>query len=92
MGQFIHEDDIVGQPPFRDPALEEGEQRFPVQAAFGPPDDDEQGPLVPFRVRYADGRRLDYIGMGDRRVLQFDRADPLAPDLITSLLRSVICM
>ena len=43
-------------------------------------------------MRQADHRGLGDIGMAHRRVFELDRADPLAPDLITSLLRSTICM
>jgi hypothetical protein len=47
-------------------------------------------PLVPARMGRPMGR-LRERGMADRGVFQFDRTDPFPPDLITSLVRSVIC-
>ena len=43
--------------------------------------DDEERPLVPFRVLDADHRRLGDVGMADGEVLELDRGDPFAAGL-----------
>ena len=43
--------------------------------------DDQQRPLVPFRMLDADHRRFRHLGMADGEVLQLDRGDPFAARL-----------
>ena len=43
--------------------------------------DDQQRPLVPFRMAHADHRGFGHLGMADRQVLQVDRGDPFAARL-----------
>ena len=90
--QFFDEDDIIGKPPGGDFAGEELQHRRARKILIGFADDDQQRPLLPFRVRGADDG-----GFGDRRMrdggvsMAIDEIHS-PPDLMTSFERSVICM
>ena len=43
--------------------------------------DDQQRPLVPFRMPDADHRGLGHLGMADREVFEVDRGNPFAARL-----------
>src|SRR5579863_8201655 len=75
---FADEHDVVGHPPFGDLAVEEGEQVFLRRALAFLEHDDEQRPLVPFRMVHADYGGFGDFGMTDREVFQFDRGNPFA--------------
>ena len=90
--QSGHEHHVVGQPPFGDARFEEAQHVVALERLAGLDDDQQQRPLLPFRVRDADHR-----GLGDRGwpIAAFSSAIEeihSPPDLITSLERSVICM
>src|SRR6185436_19751505 len=67
---FIDEDDIVGQPPARDTAVEELEDVFLRNRRALADDDARQRPLGPFRVSYADHGGLGHVGVGHDLVLE----------------------
>src|SRR5579862_9910499 len=75
---FPDEHDVVGHPPFGALAVEEGEQVFFRRALAFLEHDDEQRPLVPFRMAHADYGGFGDFGMTDREVFQFDRGYPFA--------------
>ena len=51
---------------------------LPARRAALPRHDDQQRPLLPFRVANTDDGGLLHVGMAHRRVLEVDRADPFA--------------
>jgi len=76
-----NEHDVVRQPPARDVRPQVREHRLAVDRAVGPSRHDEQRPLLPLRMERGHHRGLHHVGMAARRVLERDRADPLAAGL-----------
>src|SRR5215213_9661961 len=88
VGYLIKEDDLIGQPPFGNPAAEMIEDLLSGQLGAGFPDDDQERPLVPFEMRQADGSSFGDTGAAYRNVLELDRGYPFAARF-DDVLRSV---
>src|SRR6267378_4168100 len=76
-----HELERVGQPPFREAGREERAELVRGRSARGLEQDDREGTLLPARMRDRDDRGLGDRGVAHERVLERDRADPLAAGL-----------
>src|SRR5206468_1605107 len=76
-----HEFERVGQPPFREAGREERAELVRGRRLPGLEQDDREGTLLPARVRDRDDRGFGDRGVTHERVLERDRADPLAPGL-----------
>src|SRR6267378_3699135 len=76
-----HELERVGQPPFREAGREERAELVRRRRLPGLEQDDREGTLLPARVRDRDDRGFGDRGVTHERVLERDRADPLAPGL-----------
>src|SRR5207249_9829465 len=71
----------VGQPPVREAGRKECAELVRRRRLPGLEQDDREGTLLPPRVRDRDDRGLGDRGVTHERVLERDRADPLAPGL-----------
>src|SRR5207237_1932062 len=76
-----HELERVGQPPFRKAGREERAELVRGRRLPGLEQDDREGTLLPARMRDRDDRGFGDRGVTHERVLERDRADPLAPRL-----------
>ncbi len=81
MWQFLDEFHFIRQPPFGDLVTKIGNHVSFGYIAAGFADDQQQRPLVPFRMIDAHRCRFGDAGTADSRIFQFDRADPLAAGL-----------
>ena len=89
MRQRVHEDHVVGHPPFGDARRQEVENAFLRRIRAGLGMDDQQRPLLPFLVRNGDDGRLEYVGCNKARFsISIDEIHS-PPDLMTSFRRSV---
>src|SRR5439155_3727180 len=76
-----HEFERVGQPPFREAGREERAELVRGRRLPGLEQDDRERTLLPARMRDRDNRGFGDRGVTHERVLERDRADPLAPGL-----------
>src|SRR5690606_8106522 len=77
----LDELDVVGRPPLRDLALVVGDQLLARHLRAGLAHHDQQGALVPLRMRHPDHGGVGHRRMGERQVLEVDRADPFPAGL-----------
>src|SRR5256714_11229428 len=76
-----HELERVRQPPFREAGREERAELVRGRGLPGLEQDDREGTLLPARMRDRDDGGFGDRGVTHERVLERDRADPLAPGL-----------
>src|SRR5437879_3800629 len=70
MRKLVDEHDVVGNPPLRSLPAIEIEQRLASQLTALFAHDEQQGPLIPFRMPNADDGGLDNGRMANRDVLE----------------------
>jgi hypothetical protein len=80
-GQGFEEYEGVGKLPFGKRLSQKGAKFFWRDLCAVLQDDRRERPFLPFRMRYADYRGFFDGGMPHQRVLNVDRADPLATGL-----------
>ena len=78
MGELFDDNDFVGDPPFGDLVLVDGEEGGGVDGVAGLRGDDQEGAFVPFGVAGGDDGGFGDVGVADSDVLELDGADPLA--------------
>ena len=81
LGDLLHEDHVVGQPPLGDAAVEEGEDLVSRRLLALAQHHARERALAPLGVRQADHRGLGHRRVRHDLVLELDRADPLAARL-----------
>ena len=80
-GDLVHEDVVVRQPPLGEAGGEVALERVRVRLRAFLQDDDGERAFVPLLVPRGDDRGLAHGRMAHERVLEIDRADPLAAGL-----------
>jgi len=78
MRDFFHESDVIRHPPLGDFALQKGQQFLFARFLSRLEDNDQQRPLIPFRVPHPDDGGFVDVGVQPEDRLDFGRVDVLA--------------